>query len=337
MTHSKPIGVLGTGMFGTVISGLLLKNGNRVLMWGPDRDVLDELSTEGSNTRYLPGYKLDSRPSVTMSLGEVCAECDIMFSVLPAQAVREVMAELGSFAKTHQIMVSCTKGLEYETLSRMTQVIREETPLRKVGALSGPNLAGEIAAGAPTSTVIASELDEVIEEVHAVLNSNYFRVFGSHDPVGVEFCGSLKNIYAIASGAASGLGYGLNTRSFLLTKALKEMQFFSLKFDAHKETFLGIAGAGDLIATALSELSRNFRFGLLVAGGKTGEEALADLKGTVEGYHTVKALYHFVRERGFRMPIAETVYNVVYKGRDTSAAVEKLLRINVLYETELYV
>ena len=337
MTHSKPIGVLGTGMFGTVISGLLLKNGNRVLMWGPDRDVLDELSTRGQNTRYLDDYKLDSLPSVTMSLGEICAECDIIFSVLPARAVRGVMAELGSFARTHQIMVSCTKGLEYETLSRMTEVIREETPLRKVGALSGPNLAREIAAGAPTSAVIASELDEVIEEVHGVLNSNYFRVFGSHDPVGVEFCGALKNIYAIASGVASGLGYGLNTRSFLLTKALNEMQFFSLKFHAHKETFLGIAGVGDLIATAISELSRNYRFGRLVAEGKTGEEALDIIKETVEGYYTVKALCRFVREHGFRMPIAETVNNVVYKGKDTSVAVEKLLRINVMYETDLYV
>jgi glycerol-3-phosphate dehydrogenase (NAD(P)+) len=333
---NKPIGVLGSGSFGTVITGLLLKNRNPVLIWGIEEDALEELRREGRNTKYLPDYKMDGRPEVTTSLEEVCKRCDLLFSVLPAKAVRPVMRELGNYARTQQIIVSCTKGLERKTLRRMTEIIKEETPLKKVGAMSGPNLAKEIAGGAPSSTLLASEFDEVIEEAHKVLNSDFFRVFGSHDVVGVQYCGSLKNIYAIASGAAQQLGYGLNTTSFLLTKALKEMEYFSLRFSAHRETFSGIAGVGDLIATAMSKLSRNFRFGTLIAQGKTADEALKTVNQTVEGYHTVHALYHYAKKHGFRLPITEAAYSVVYKKIPIGDVVEKLLQINVLYENELY-
>jgi glycerol-3-phosphate dehydrogenase (NAD(P)+) len=332
----KTVGVIGTGSFGTVLTGLLLGNGNRVLVYDRDEAVLKSLVERGENPRYLPGYRMEGRPEPASGLEQICAECDIMFSVLPAKVVRPVMTELGNHCRTSQIIVSCTKGLEYDTLRRMTQIIKEVTPLRKVGALSGPNLAKEIAAGSPSSALIASQLDEVIEEVHGVLNSNYFRIFGSHDPAGAEFCGSLKNIYAIASGAAKGLGYGLNARAFLLTKALREMQYFSVKYEAHEETFSGIAGVGDLIATAMSELSRNFRFGMLVAEGKSAEEALAIIDQTVEGYHTAQALHHFALKKGLRLPITETVYRVIYEGLSMSDAVERLLKISVLFEDDLY-
>ncbi len=332
----KTIGVIGTGSFGTVLTGHLLRNRNRVLVYDRDRAVLEGLVERGENPRYLPGYKMDGRPEPAENLAQICTECDIMFSVLPARVVRAVMTEIGNNCRTSQIVVSCTKGLEYDTLKRMTQVIKEVTSLRKVGALSGPNLAREMAAGSPSSALIASELDEVIEEVHSVLNSNYFRIFGSHDPAGAEFCGSLKNIYAIASGAAEGLGYGLNARAFLLTKALREMQFFSVKFEAHPETFSGIAGVGDLIATAMSELSRNFRFGKLVAEGKDAKEALGIIDQTVEGYYTTEALHQFAQRKGMRLPITETVYRVIYGGMSMGDAVERLLKINVLFEDDLY-
>ena len=333
----RPIGVLGTGSFGTVVTGLLLLKKNPVLLWDIDEDVLSELTRSGENKRYLPGYKLPSLPETTSSLEEICRRCDILFSVLPAKAVRSVMRKLGDYVQAHQIVVSCTKGLESDTLKRMTQVIEEETPLKKIGALSGPNLAREIATGSPSTAVIASFLNEVIEEIHGALNSRFFRVFGNHDPIGVEYCGSLKNIYAIASGIAQGLGYGINARAFLLTVALKEMQFFSLHFQAHPETFSGMAGVGDLIATATSELSRNFRFGIEIAKGKSAEAALADINQTVEGYHTVQALHQFLQSQSFRLPIVEAVYNVVNRIVGIEEAIAKLLHINVLYENDIYV
>ena len=332
----KPIGVLGTGSFGTIIAALLMRNGQEVILWGRNKQVLSEISVSRTNATYLPGFKLPASPTVTTELSVVAASCDLIFAVVPASAMRKVMRRLGDDGGTHQIVVTCAKGLERKTFKRMTQVILDETPFLKVGVLTGPNLAREIAMGFPGATLIASQLDEVIQEVHAALNSPFFKVYGSHDPSGAEFCGSLKNIYAIASGVAKGLQFGLNARSFLLTKALKEMREFSTRYGAAPETFSGIAGVGDLIATAMSELSRNFSFGVNIADGMSAKEALAAVGQTVEGYHTVHAVYHFARKHKIRMPITEAVYSVVYRGRKIRDVVEKLLQTDVMYENELY-
>ncbi|RME52001.1 MAG: NAD(P)H-dependent glycerol-3-phosphate dehydrogenase [Deltaproteobacteria bacterium] len=333
---STTVGVIGAGSFGTIIAGLLLRNGESVLVWGRDATILSELSRKGTNRRYLPDYELPGRPEVTTSAAELSQRCDLLFCVLPAKAVRAFMADFGDHARTDQILVSCTKGLEYEGLVRMTEVIEAETPVRKVGALSGPNLAKEIARGTPSAAVIASSFDEVIEEVRGVLNSDRFRLLGCYDPVGVEFCGAIKNIYAIASGAAHGLGYGLNAAAFLLTRALREMAGFAERFGARPETFSGLAGTGDLIATAMSPLSRNFRFGRFIAEGKTSGEALEAVGQTVEGYHTVEAVYRFLQRHEIRMPIVEAVHAVVHREVPIGEAVAALLSIDARFESEIY-
>ncbi|MBM4394313.1 MAG: NAD(P)-dependent glycerol-3-phosphate dehydrogenase [Deltaproteobacteria bacterium] len=335
MTKMDPVVVLGAGSWGTTIADLAARNGHPVTLWvwPGDAAVADSVNARRRNLRYLPGFELSPGIRATTDLAEACAASDLVFIVVPSEAVRGLMRDAAPHLAPRHVLVSATKGLEPPALTRMTRIVEEETRAGAVAAISGPNLAGEIVRGHPAATVVASEHLPVIERVHDVLGGPRFRVYGSRDRTGVELCGALKNIYAIGSGMAAGLGYGTNASSFFLTRAAAEMRRLGTMLGADPETFHGIAGFGDLVATATSPLSRNWRLGNAVVKGTPLAEALRALGQVAEGVPTTRAVHAYAAEHAIDMPQAAAIHAVLFEGIDPKDAVLALMTRPVLFET----
>jgi glycerol-3-phosphate dehydrogenase (NAD(P)+) len=244
---------------------------------------------------------------------------------LPSKVTREVARRIAKHFRGDEILIHATKGVEEDTLKRMSVVLTEELPLIRVGVLSGPNLAGEIAAGKPAATVIASAYAEVCEAGRMMLTNPNFRVYSDRDVIGVEWAGTLKNVLAIASGIADTLDLGWNTRSLLITRGLAEMVRFGVAMGAQAGTFLGLAGVGDLLATCGSSQSRNYRVGQGLAQGKTLTEILQTLGSTAEGVRTAQSVFHFSREMGIEMPITEAVCALLEGERNVREVLKELM------------
>lgn len=328
----KTVGVLGGGSWGTALAELVARNGHRALVWTIEEDVADSLRRDQVNEKYLPGLKLNRRVSATTDLREVLESGSTILSVIPSKAVRSVAVEASAHLRPSHVLISATKGLESPGLKRMSRIVEEETCVRKVGALSGPNLAVEIMQGSPAATVVASEFEEVIRLAHELLNGKLLRVYGSYDRAGVELCGALKNIYAIGAGMASGLGFGRNATAFFLTRGLAEMRRIGTLLGATGETFNGIAGIGDLLATASSDLSRNFRLGRAVAGGMDVEAAARSLGQVAEGVPTTRAVNAYALEHGVDMPQARAMHRILFEGEAPRDVVADLMKRRHLFE-----
>jgi len=302
------------------------------MVWTIEDDVADSIGDGQGNPKYLPGLELNERVSATTDLQEVLQASATVLSVIPSKAVRSVAAEASAFLLPSHVVISATKGLESPGLKRMSRIFEEETCVRKIGALSGPNLAVEIMRGSPAATVVASEFEEVILRAHDLLNGSLLRVYGSYDRAGVELCGALKNIYAIGAGMASGLGFGQNATAFFLTRGLAEMRRLGSLLGATGETFNGIAGIGDLLATASSTLSRNFRLGRAVSGGMGVEEAARSLGQVAEGVPTTSAVNDYAGTHGVDMPQAQAMYRILFEGEAPMDVVADLMKRRHLFE-----
>jgi glycerol-3-phosphate dehydrogenase (NAD(P)+) len=256
---------------------------------------------------------------------------DMIFVAVPTGSFRTVVRQLRPFLRPGVILVSATKGIEAVTFKLMSQILAEEVPNARIAVLSGPNLAKEIANRSPTGTVIASEDAEVRKLVQDTLRSETFRVYANNDMLGVEFGGSLKNIYAIIAGLADAIGMGQNTIAMLITRSLTEMARFGVALGADPMTFLGLSGVGDLIVTCSSPLSRNFRVGKALAEGKDIDHIINELGQVAEGINTLKQVKEKADELGINMPLASSLYEIIYN----KAGINHIIASLMLEETEL--
>ena len=319
------ISVIGGGSFGTVIANIIALNGHDVRFWMRSEKAVNEVNTRHENSEYLPGYKLNERVVATEDMATAVSGSEVIFVAVPSPSFREVVKLVVKHAPSEVILVSTTKGIEGGTFDLMSQILIEEAPRAMVGVLSGPNLAKEIAAKNLTGTVIASGHEEVRERVKDILKSEFFRVYTNDDMFGVELGGSLKNIYAIIAGIASALGMGYNTNSMLVTRSLTEMARFGRELGADPMTFLGLAGVGDLIVTCSTPLSRNYRIGLALGGGKTIDEAIAEVGQVAEGVNTVKQVREKAEELGVYMPLASGLYRIIYENESMTNIISSLM------------
>jgi len=310
----ETIGVVGAGSWGTTIAKIVGENDKPTLLWAREPEVCAEVNSSHRNNVFLPGYELPARVEATGDLGQICERCDLILMVVPSHVTRVVARQLGDHLRGDQMIVHCTKGIEIETFKRMSEVLREETCLRKIGVLAGPNLAKELAARNPAGTLVASKYEEVVRAAQAALNCNYFRVYGGSDVVGAEVGGSFKNIIAVAAGVADGLRMGDNTKALLITRSLNEMARFGSAMGAELVTFGGMAGIGDLMATCFSPLSRNHQVGERLAQGQTLDEIIASMVMVAEGVKTTRAVHAYCKQRGLELPIVSAVHQLLYEG-----------------------
>ncbi|MDX2424317.1 MAG: NAD(P)H-dependent glycerol-3-phosphate dehydrogenase [Amphritea sp.] len=327
MTDRVKVSVLGGGSFGTVIANLIGDKGLDVSLWMRDAERAVEINRSHVNSRYLPGCQLSENLNATADLQQALTDAKIIFVSIPSQAFREVIRQAKPFIRPDQIIVSTTKGIEANTFSLMSQILAAELPKNPIGVISGPNLAKEIAQKQLTATVIASESEEVRTAVQDILHCAFFRIYASTDMYGVELGGTLKNIYAIASGLSAALGMGENTKSMLMTRSLAEMSRFAVQLGANPMTFLGLAGVGDLIVTCSSPLSRNYRVGYALGEGKTLDEAVASLGEVAEGVNTLRYVKEKADELEIYMPLVCGLYEVVFNGAPVSQ-VAKMMMLN---------
>ncbi len=329
MNDQRTVTVVGAGSWGTTLAKILGENGNRVLLWARSQEVVEEIRERRVNQRYLPDVTLPDTIHPTTDLQEVCEGSKLLFVVVPSHGFRSVVRRMGDFVHGEQALVHCTKGIEQGTYLRMSQIVRQETCIRKIGVLSGPNLAVELAKRQPGGTLVVSRFREVVKAAQAALGCSYFQVYGGEDVIGAEVAGAFKNIVAVAAGVLDGLGMGDNTKALLLTRGLTEMAAYGVSMGAQAYTFGGLAGIGDLMATCASPLSRNHQVGERLARGQTLQEIQAEMFMVAEGVKTAKAVYEYAVNEGVELPIATAVYRVLYEGLDVREALERLMSMRV--------
>ncbi len=325
MKQTVKVAVVGGGSFGTVIANMIARNGCDVGFWMRSDELARHVNDRRENPQYLPGYEISSRVRASDDMPAAVAAAELVFVAVPSSNFRAVLREMALHVAPDAMLVSGTKGIEAETFMLMSQILRQEVPRARVGVLSGPNLAREIAAGQLTGTVIASDDPDVREHVRALLRSETFRVYTNDDMLGVELGGSLKNIYAIIAGIAAALGMGHNTRSMLVTRALTEMARFGRALGADPMTFLGLSGVGDLVVTSATPLSRNYRIGFALGRGKSIDEAAREAGQVAEGVNTVKLVARKADELGVYMPLANGLYRIIHEQESIKSILSSLM------------
>lgn len=322
---TKRIAVIGAGAWGTTLARMLAAGGVPVTLWAHRPEAADEMARDGENRRYLPGHSFPSGLRVTGDAAELGGPHGLYVLAVPSAHARDTLRGVAGQLAPRTPFLSVVKGIEAGTQARMSEVIGEEAPDRPVAVLSGPNLAPEIASGLPVGTVVASADAELANEVASTFGSDRFRVYTNPDVVGVELGGALKNVIALAAGMADGLRMGDSGKAAIITRGLAEMTRLGVAAGADPRTFAGLAGVGDLIATCMSELSRNRRAGELLATNKTWTDVAAELGGVAEGETTVTGALALAGRHGIEMPIAEQVDAVIHRGRAPMEAVAALM------------
>jgi len=313
------VAVIGGGSWGTTVAHLCAKNAPTTL-WARRDDVVTEVRDDHRNSRYLAGFDLTPTLHASSSLEEAVHAADVLVMGVPSHGMRETAKELAPHLRPWVPVVSLSKGLEQGTRLRMTQVLEAELPGHPCGVLTGPNLAKEILAGDAAASVIAMEDPVIAEALQDVFASDGFRVYTNPDVIGCEVAGALKNVMAIASGMADGLGTGDNTRAAVITRGLAELTRLGCAMGGHQVTFAGLAGMGDLIATCISPQSRNRYVGEQLGRGRTIDEVIEEMSMVAEGVKTSKVVMELAKEYGVRMPIAREVHRVVHEGATAAEA-----------------
>lgn len=330
----ETIGIIGGGSFGCAIADIAGTRGHKVLQWYRNAESAARFNASLENAKYLPGFKLSGNITATGDMEAVARSARLIFLCLPSPHFRDMARKLGDWVDGSRILVSTTKGIEAGSFKLMSEILREETPCLKIGAMSGPNLAKEIAAKVPSGTVIASRYDEVITRVQETLSGPYFRVYSNKDVNGVELGGVLKNVYAIATGLVAALKMGDNTMGMLITRGLAEMSRFAEKMGSNPLTFLGLAGVGDLVTTCTSPLSRNYRVGFMLGQGRTVEEAVREIGEVAEGINTVRIVKAKLDELGIRMHILEGLHALMFEGKDLPTVLQQLMNVPQMQDVE---
>ena len=321
------IAIIGAGSWGTTVASLVADKAPTVL-WARRQELAGAIDERSENPDYLPGFRLPESLSATSNLESAIGGASVVVMGVPSHGTRAVLeAARGSIDPATPI-VSLTKGIEQDTLMRMTEVaadVLSDHDRSRIGVLSGPNLAKEVLVGQPAATVIAMTDAEVAAELQALFMTATFRVYTNPDVVGSESAGALKNVMAIAAGMADGLGFGDNTLATLITRALAELTRLGVAMGGQSLTFAGLAGTGDLIATCMSEQSRNHRVGFGLGEGRRLDEIIAEMNMVAEGVKSTRGILALANRYGVEMPIAEQVGRVLYEGADPAAAVATLM------------
>ncbi|TNE77253.1 MAG: NAD(P)H-dependent glycerol-3-phosphate dehydrogenase [Gammaproteobacteria bacterium] len=325
MAVPEKIAVLGGGSFGTAIANMIAANGHDVTLWMRDSENVAQCQQLRENVNYLPGYRLESSLNFSSDLEETLQGASVVFFSVPSKAFRGLAHQARPFLPEGTIAISTAKGIEASTFKLMSEILEEELPHVRVGVISGPNLAKEIAKKAITATVIASADGELCREVQNLLGSRYFRVYANNDRFGVELAGALKNIYAIAAGMASAMQMGQNTISVLITRSLAEMSRFAAKLGANPMTFLGLSGVGDLFVTCTSPLSRNFQVGYALGEGLSLDEAVTKVGQVAEGINTTRIIKEEAEQLGVYMPLVSALYETMFNHRPVSEVLSSLM------------
>ena len=325
------IAVIGAGSWGTTVAHLCAKNVPTTL-WARRDDIATEVRDTHVNTTYLSGYTLTPSLHATASLSEAVSGADVLVMGVPSHGMRQAARDLAGFLRPWVPVVSLAKGLEEGSRLRMTQVLAEELPGHPCGVLTGPNLAKEILGGDAAASVIAMEDPVIAQSLQGVFASDLFRVYTNPDVVGCELAGALKNVMAIASGMADGLGTGDNTRSAVITRGLSELTRLGCAMGGQQATFAGLAGMGDLIATCISPHSRNRYVGEQLGRGRAIGPIIAEMNMVAEGVKTSRVVMELAAEHDVDLPIAESVFMVVHEGALAAEAYRGLLGRNVSSE-----
>jgi glycerol-3-phosphate dehydrogenase (NAD(P)+) len=315
--------VVGAGGWGTTLAILLAENQHSVILWSYEKDVALHMVEFRENNKYLPGFQLSPEIEPTEHLTAAQLNSDLIILAIPTQFIRPTLKGIKLPEKA--LVLSASKGIEEHTLKRPSEVIAEFHK-GAIAALSGPNLAKEIAKGLPAASVAASRDQASAAAIQDILNSEKFRIYTNTDIIGVELGGGLKNIIAIAAGAVDGFGLGDNAKSSLLVRGLTEMTRLGISLGAKEKTFSGLSGMGDLITTCGSPLSRNHRVGYELAKGKKIKEILAGMAEVAEGVPTAMAAVELAKKQKVEMPITQEVYEVLFKGKDPYQTMASLMR-----------
>jgi glycerol-3-phosphate dehydrogenase (NAD(P)+) len=326
------IAILGGGSWGTAVSKLLSENNHKVRIWFRNKEKAEIVKNIRENKHYLPDIKIPENILVTSDIHEAVKDADIIVLAVPTQEVRGLITKNIDVFNKDAILVNLSKGLEKDTLYRISQVCEELLPNNKFVALSGPSHAEEVALEMPTTVVAASSDEEVAKLVQDVFMSDYFRVYINTDIIGVEIGGALKNVIALAVGISNGLGFGDNTKAALINRGIHEIARLAEKMGADKLTFLGLSGIGDLVVTCTSVHSRNRKAGILIGKGYTKEEAAEEVGMVVEGIITTHAAYQMAKNESIEMPIVNELYSVLYLDHKATDTVDRLMKRNKKHE-----
>ena len=318
--------VVGAGAWGTALANVLAINGHDVVLWARESDVVETINHDHVNARFLAGHALEPSLRATGRIDEAVVGAQLVVYAPPSHALRAVAAAGRQSVGARVPVVVASKGIERETFALMTDVVESELPGRPVIALSGPSFAAEVAARQPTAVVAASDDESAALRAQELFANVFFRVYTQSDVRGVELGGSLKNVMAVATGMAEGLGLGYNSRAALITRGLAEMTRLGVALGASSRTFAGLAGIGDLVLTCTGALSRNRALGVEIGRGSTLEEALAGRETVAEGVFTAESAHALAAARGIEMPIVETVHRALFEQYPVRKALDDLMR-----------
>lgn len=317
--------VVGAGAWGTALADLLARNDHQVTLWAYEPDVVEAINQKHENVRFLGGHKLAQSLTALGDLAKTVAAAELVVLATPSQVLRPIVKSARTSLRKSAPLVIASKGLEQQTLALMTDVALEEIPGATVVALSGPSFAAEVIQSQPTAVVVASESSEAAELTQRAFSSPYFRAYTHTDVIGVELGGALKNVMAVATGIAEGLGLGFNARAALITRGLAEMTRLGVALGADQSTFAGLAGLGDLVLTCTGSLSRNRAVGLELGKGRRLDEILKDTETVAEGVVTAQSARELAVRKGVEMPIVDTVNRVLFEGQAARSAIAALM------------
>lgn len=327
MTHFPPITVIGAGSYGTALAIALSRNGFPTILWGRNKAEMEQMATQRQNSRFLPGVTFPDALQLESDLNTAIKAARDILLVVPSHVFAEVLQQIKPFLLSTHRIIWASKGLEHESGRLLHQVAEEiigkHYPL---AVLSGPTFAKELAAGLPTAIVLSSSNTKFAQELQERIHcSKHFRVYLNSDMIGVQLGGAIKNVIAIGAGVSDGIGYGANARTALITRGLAEISRLGASLGAEPQTFMGMAGLGDLVLTCTDDQSRNRRFGMMIGKGYSVEQAMQEIGQVVEGYYNTQEAYRLAQQQQVEMPIVEQIYQMLFCGLTATEAARNLL------------
>lgn len=318
--------VLGAGSWGSALAKHMADQGYPTKLWARRPEQAEEIQTTRVNGRYLPDHPFPDTLTATSELEEALTGAEVVLSVVPSQSTRQVWTDAKQYLPAGVPILCASKGIENGTLEMMVNVLEQVVPGHHIGFIGGPSFAKEVAGHMPTAVVVGSKDDDIAKHAQKLLSCDWLRAYFTHDVVGVEMGGALKNVIAIACGCADGLGLGLNTRAALITRGLAEITRCAVHLGAEPATLAGLAGMGDLVLTCTGDLSRNRRVGIGLGQGKKLPEILEEMGQVAEGVKTTLSAHDLMEKTGVDMPIAREVYSILYEDKPAKEVVLSLMR-----------
>lgn len=329
---NKKIAVIGSGSWGLALSNHLAEIGNDVKVWSFTEEEKNLINNE-HKCKFIPDMVLDEKVVCSNDLKEVVQEAEYIFHVTPSKFTRNIFKDYKDYVQNKPVII-CSKGFENDTLKTLDEVMREELPNVKIGALSGPSYASEVSRHIPTAIILASKHEDILDDVSELLMNEYMRIYKSKDIIGVEVGGALKNIIAFCAGICAELNFGTNAQSALITRGLAEITRLGLSMGAEKDTFYGLSGLGDLILTCSSDESRNRRAGRLIGKGLSIDKVKEEIGMTIESIDNIEVAKKLAEKYNVEMPIVNAAYNILYNDLKPNDAVNALMQRAKKFENE---